>query len=460
MRRTLVKLNLFVRKMSCLLGVIVFFTSKIAIADFTLLYSGDWKVLANGFIEFDSITDSTKSFTEAIGNAPVARPNTVNGEGGRTQFSVRDTRFGFTIVPPQFNEWKTKAAIEFDLLGTDPTIGSASGTPEAGFYNNPTVRLRLAYMAAEKNGWEFLAGQYWAMFGWQPYYFIPSIQVPSVPAMSFSRTAQARVTKSMDVGKETVVQAALGIMRPPQDAAELPNLEGGFRIALNSRKSGFTGGATGGQNLQPMSLGVSGTVRQFVIPQNTTNPTGDVTHYPGEAIAVDFLIPVLASPDNKDVGNTLTVGGEFTTGKGYGDEFAGWTGNLANPLNSSKNLPQSNVNLDGGIGDFNSAGSFQLVDLTTFNAYFQYHLPSPTRTWVSGGYGWLYSDNINQLTVNGLTSAGLVPYDKEQMGFVNISRNLTNQIRGGAEYAHVITTYGDGTLASDNRYQVSFWFIF
>jgi hypothetical protein len=209
-----------------------------------------------------------------------------------------------------------------------------------------------------------------------------------------------------------------------------------------------------------MSIGFSGTLREVAIPQNASAPNGETIHYPGSAVAIDLLLPVVASPDNKDVGNTLSVGGEFTTGKGYGDQFPGWTGNLANPLNSSKSAPQSNVALDGGIGDFDSSGAFHLVELKTANIYFQYHLPSETRTWISGGYSWLYSSNIDLFTTNGKTSAGSVPYEKNRAAFINIAHDLTNQIRLGAEFCNESTTYSDGNIGRNNRYQASVWFIF
>jgi hypothetical protein len=419
-----------------------------------------WKIAAGGFVELDSITDSTRSFTESMNNAPVSRPDAPAGQAGRTQFSIRDSRLGFAISAPEFARWKTRGYFEFDFMGTAPSPGSASGTPEAGFFNTPALRARHAYVSVESAGWQLMAGQSWAMFGWQPNYFIPSLQVPAFPGMAFARTAQIRITRSTEISQGASLQAALGVMRPPQRDAELPGLEAGFRIAFDSRVSGYTGAATGPQRPQPMSLAVSATVREFAVPQNPANPSGEMAHYPGSALAIDFLLPVIASADGKEVADTLTLGGEFTSGTGYGDQFPGWTGNLANPLNSSKSIAQSNTGLDGGIGDFDSSGEFRLVRLMSANAYFQYHLPSAARAWVSGGYSWLYSDNVALLATGGKTSAGLVPYTKNQAAFVNVAHDLTGNIRVGAELCHESTTYGDGSIAHNNRYQASVWFIF
>jgi hypothetical protein len=427
-------------------------------ASVTLLDKDQWKISLGGFVEFDAIVDSARSFTEVIGNTPVDRQTSYNGLAGRTQFSIRNSRLAFTVEAPEVDSWQTKGYFEFDLLGYDPspTQGSTVNT-EANFFNNPTFRARHAYIAGATDGWDLMAGQYWALFGWQPYYFMPSIQVAPLPAMLYSRTAQARVTKSIQMPDNTTLfQAALGVMRPPQRDSSIPGFEGGLRLAFGSRTGGFTGGAVGPQKPQPMSIGVTGAFREFTIPTDTTTPTGDLVHYPGHALAVDALFPILASPDNKDVSNTFTIGGEFTTGTGYGDQFNSWTGNLPSPTQSAGAPPQSNVNLDAGIGGFDPLGSFQLVNLTTFNGYFQYHLDASTRTWFSGGYGRLYSDNIGSFTA----ASNKVPYYKEEVMFGNVFHDFTSHVRMGLEYAFVRTSYQDGMLTHNNRYQLSAWFLF
>jgi hypothetical protein len=247
-------------------------------------------------------------------------------------------------------------------------------------------------------------------------------------------------------------------MRPPERSSEYPALEGGLRYVMGSRTAGFTAGATGPLKPQPASVGISGTVRDFAIPNPVTSAASPTTHYLGSAGAADILIPVLASPDGKDVSNTLMIGGEFTLGKGDGDEFNSWTGNTPSPSNTGGPNALANYKnyaLDGGIGGIDSTTSFFLLDVKTFNGYLQYYLPGGTDTWVSGGYGWLNSDNAANL-------AGLakVAYSKEEVVFANVFHNFTPQLRMGAEYAHVSTTYVDGLVAPDNRVQISAWLIF
>ena len=449
------------RILSAVLAALFFATPSTSFARELRLFDHDgWKLSLTGFFELDAISDSTRSFAESANNGPVSRSDTAAGQSGRTQFSIRDSRIGFALVAPDADGWKTKAWLEFDFMGTTPSPGSASGTSESNFYNNPSLRLRHASVTAESGGWQLLAGQTWNLFGWQPYYFIPSLQAPAFPGQAFSRTAQLRVTKATDLSSDVDLHGAFGVMRPPQRDSEYPGLEGGLRFALNSRKSGFTGGAIGARKAQPMSLGLSGALREFAIPRNAANPDGELVHYPGSALAVDFLLPVLAARGDQDVGGSLTLGGEFTTGRGYGDEFPGWTGNLANPLNSVKTAPQANANLDGGLGDFDSAGAFRLVDLNTANLYFQYHLATESRAWISGGVSRVASDNIQVFTTAGKTSAGSVAYSKIRAAFLNLAHDLNEQLRIGVEFAHESTNYVDGNVGHNNRYQASVWFIF
>ena len=455
-----------------LVSLLVIFTAMTALmsasahANITLLDKDDWKFLVGGFIETDSITDSTRSFNEKVGNTPVARPDAANGQGqtGREQFSIRNSRLGFTAIAPEVDGWKSKGYFEFDFLGFDPSSGTAGNT-EAGFYNNPTLRVRHAYLQADYERTSLLAGQTWALLGWQPYYFIPTVQVQAVPAMLYSRTAQFRVTHTCPVGEETRLQEALGIMRPPQRDSGLPSLEAGLRLVFDGWTGGFVGGSTPPDQVQPLSFAVSGTVREFSAPSNPQTPTGDQTHYFGHAVVADLLIPVIRSSDNKDTGNTFTIGGEFTTGTGYGDEMDSWTGGFPSPLNSATSAPTKNLNLDAGIGGYTDPATFQLVNLTTFNVYGQYHLPSSTHMWFSGGFGQLYSNNIGSfgstLSSGSTGTAGYANgYTTEQVAFGNVMKDLTRQLRLGFEYAQIRTTYVDGTLAHDYRYQLSAFFIF
>jgi hypothetical protein len=414
-----------------------------------LVDKDEWKVDFSGFAEFDSFFDTRKSFTEVLGNSPVAR---LNGEKGRLQDSVRNSRLGFNVAAPVVDDWKARGYVELDFLG----YNSVSTSSEASLFNNPNARIRHAYMSAESNGWTILTGQTWQMFGWQPYYFVPTAQVAPIAGMLYGRTAQIRVTKAFE-GGETLTQVMLGAARPPQRDGEYPDLQGGVRLAYNGLKGAFTGGATGGHSAQPLSLGLSGTLRNFEIPAaaatSNANPSGKIAG----ALAADVLVPILASQDGKDTSNNLVLGGEYTMGSGYGDQFSGWTGNQNSPLNSASSAPDKNINLDAGIGGFDQGANFRLIKLQTFNVYLQYHLPESTHTWISGGYSQLHSNNIGLINLNNGTATA---YDNDRVYFGNVMHDFTKQVRAGFEYARVTTHYVDGMNAGMNRFQLSSWFIF
>ncbi len=433
------------------LALVCLWTLPQARAAVNLLDKDQWKIDFGGFAEFDSFYDTRKSFTETIGNTPVARPN---GEKGRTQFSVRNSRLSFNVMAPPVENWKARGYFELDFLGFDSAPPTQS---EAAFFNNPTMRVRHAYLSTENQGWQILTGQTWAVLGWQPYYFMPTLQVAPIPAMLYSRTTQVRVVKSMDVSDSTTMQVAAGAMRPPQRDGQYPGLEGGLRIAFNDRKGAFTGGATGSHKPQPLSLGLSGTARNFEIPANATTGTDNPQGKIASGFAANLLLPVLASSDGKDTSNNLVLGGEYTMGSGYGDHFSGWSGNQNSPLSGATTAPDKNVNLDAGIGGFDAFGNFVLIKLRTFNVYMQYHLPESTHTWISGGYSDLRSSNMSSVAIN---KTGATAYDRESSYFGNIAHDFTDQVRAGFEFARITTNYVDGVNVGANRFQISSWFIF
>lgn len=406
----------------------------------TLLDKDDWKVQLGGFAQFDISADSTRSFAETEGSTPVARPGTLNGDDGRTQFSVRNSRLAFSIFAPVQNGWKSKAHLEYDLLGV------TNGTTEGGLLGAPTLRMRHAYFSTETNGWQILAGQYWTLFGWQTYYLVPTVTVAPIPGETYLRTPQLLVMKTLGD-----LQTALSIVRPVQRDSRLPNLDGGFRYVFARRKAGYVNSGMGEKSVQAMSVAITGTLRDIETP--VSGSTTQQTHYAGYAGAIDFMIPLIASSDDKDMSHSLVLSGEFTTGRGYGDIFTNWTGNLIQLPAAGATSTQPN--LDPGIGGFDSSGNFQLVKLQTFNLNLQYHFPSNWNTHMNVGYGQIYSNNI----------AGLSPlvanssvYNRVDVIVANFFHDFTKQIRIGGEYGYFRTRYADGVEAHNSRYQLTGWF--
>ena len=426
----------------------------VAHASVTLLDKDEWKVLMNGFVELDVFHDTARSSTEAIGNGPIDRSDTYAGDNGRTQYSVRNSRLAFAILPPEQNEWKTKGYLEFDLLGYDPAP-EKSANSEAAYSSSPTFRVRHAYMNGEKNGYVVLAGQTWSLFGWQPIYVPTMASVSPGTGTAYMRTAQVAVIKNIPVGEASKLQGGLSLERPAQRDSEYPNLDGGVRFAWGNRKSGFSS-ASGEVTAEPLSVALSGTLRKF----KTAGDSGssrDTLESTGSAFALDTLIPLIAGDEN-GTARTLTLTAEYTSGQGYSDEFSGWTGNLQQfPVVGAAQLQQANSNVDPGQGGFNSAGAFSLVKLQTMNAQLQYHFDSDHHCFATLGYGEIKSSNVGDLLP---VSSGKFLYEKTSMIFLNLFHDYTKQIRLGAEYAKMETHYVNNDLGKSDRYQLTGLFRF
>ena len=434
-----------------------------ASSEVLLIDQNNWKLQVSGFVEADIIADSTRSFREIIGNSPVATSNSANGANARTQTSIRNSRLSFVVTPPSLNGWKNKAVMEFDLLGYNPNISATANNSEASLYNNPTFRVRHSYLKSENDGFELLFGQTWELFGWQSYYFMPSVSIAPLPGLAFARTAQLRTTKNWTFDGGTL-SSAIAILRPPQSDAATPDLQAGLRWAACCRSSGYMMGGASARKLEPMSAALSATLRQINVPSNNGAVT-DTTNYNGSALAANIFIPILSSSE-KNLSNTLSLVASYTQGSGYGDQFSGFTGGAAsNLLANTANLngrTTAQPSLDGGIGDYDANNNFNLIQITTYNVNLQYHLPNDMPDWVSLGFGVLTSDNMNNLvTSTGKTSGGSNPYDQERVYYANYFHEFSPQTRLGAEYDYVDTRYGNGgVIAKDTRVQVSGYFIF
>lgn len=430
---------------------LLFLTSSGAHASVTLFDKDDWKFQTSGFIEMDALNDSTRSLTEVAGNAPIDISPSYAGDNGRTMFSIRNSRLAFSATAPVQNNWKSRGYLEFDLLGYDPTpSATAPSNSESSFFSNATMRIRHAYIAAETENWQIFAGQYWTLFGWDPIYVLTTASVPPVSGVLYERTPQITGIHSCNISETAKLQLGFSVSRPSQRDSSVPNLDAGARISFASRRAGFVAPSSDFK-AEPMSFAISGTGRQFVVP-NAFGSTGDSNRLTGGGLAIDAMIPVIASSNEKEYGNTLSISGEFTSGSGYGDQFPGWTGNLAQTV-STKN--STAPNLDAGQGGVDTSGNFQLVRLQSLNGQLQYHFPQGYETFATAGYGQVASNNISQLV-----PSTKVVYDRSETYFVNIFHDFTKQLRIAAEYDRFLTHYVTSDYPGENRFQISGWFRF
>jgi hypothetical protein len=416
---------------------------------FVALEQGEWKFLVGGFVEFDALYDSTQSFAETVGNNAVSRPDTLAGQNNRTQFSIRNSRISFGFSAPPQDDWKTRAYLEMDFLGYNPAPAAGVNT-EIALFTNSTPRLRHAYISAEKNDWQILAGQYWGLLGWQPVYVLPTVSVNPIVGVLYERLPQLTVLKKLSLSESNRLQFGLSLARPPERDSGVPAIDGGLRLLFDGRRAGYAL-PTGERTSEPMSLALSGTCRDFAVPSpgNLTS----YTHYLGYAAAADILVPLIAA-EARETANSLALTAEYTVGRGYADEYPGWTGNLPQFANGGNSPTQPN--LDAGQGGFDGAGAFHLVEMQTANAGLQFHLPETWKTFLGLGYARLWSTNLTSLRA----SAGKIIYDRVGTAYVNLFHEFTSQVRAGAEYGYYQTHYLDEVSAHNHRIQVSGWFRF
>jgi len=412
--------------------------SQTAGATITLMEKDGWAAKFSGFVEFDMIWDTTRAYPETQGNAAIPSNTSIDGSYGRGQFSLRNSRLAFGVEAPEACGFKTKGVIEGDFLGYDPS--PAAGTmSEASFYNNPTFRIRHAYLSADNGSVSILAGQYWSLFGMQPNYFMPTEQVQPVAAMLYLRVPQLRVSGNMNITDTAKLNLAVSAQRPPQRDSLIPDFQGGVRFTLDSWKALFANSSSAAITEMPTSVSLSGLVRDFAVAQPNTGANPRVG-YVGWAIAANGFLPVCKH---------LAFTGEFSYGYGYGDQYTSETGGLSNPTNLNGSTAFNSL-LDGGIGGFDSANNFQLVNLIGWNVAGQWHMPD-WHTYLSVGAGQLYSPNINNIV--GST------YNRSLVVFGNIVHNFTDQIRSGIEYAYSETGYIDAPLGQNHRIQSTTSFI-
>lgn len=462
-------------------------TSGMRTENDTTFVVGKFAATIYGFAELDAIWDSTQSFNDVTGNTQVQPSSTYAGSHARTQFGVRNSRFGVRVKSPETRWFRASGVLEMDFEGATLPIGAGQpyyGT-EAAYFNNPTFRLRHGYVKFETPVVDFLFGQTWHLFGWQGIAFPATVDIQGIPAELYTRTAQARMSHTFKT-ELVEVELAVAAMRPPQRNSGVPEGTGGIRLAFPKWSGMQTVGSTG-THITPLTLGVSGTVREIGVPdwkeQADQITGGAMTATPktqhrarGGGVAVDLFVPVIpATRDHK--GNSLSLTGELVYGQGLGDLYTSLSGgvplapSLPNP-NKLSPAPTYVTDIDPGIASFafDSTGKMSLnpVQWTTFNLGAQYYFPGlDGRLFVSGYYARAMSGNSKDLlgvgasaTAADKTKAQSKIRDHEEWFDFNIFGDPYPGVRLGLEYAHFNDTYLDGTRAVNHRVQFSGFYIF
>ena len=226
---------------------------------------GKWATTLYGFVEADSIYDSTRSLNDLAGNALIARAGTTAGDNSRWQFGVRNSRIGFRIKAPEFNGVRTSAMIEADFLGTQLPVGTGPYSDDRR--DQPGARHRgrvlhepdLPRPAHEPEGRD--AGR---RHSFRPV-LEPLRLAVGVPtrtpsrsrasrASSTSRTPQFRISKTIKASPITF-EAAVAAVRPAQRDGGLPDGQAGLRFAVDSWTGVQTVGSDGYADLAALDRG-------------------------------------------------------------------------------------------------------------------------------------------------------------------------------------------------------------
>jgi hypothetical protein len=414
---------------------------------------GKWATTFYGFVEADSIVDSTQSLNDLAGNAAIARTGTYAYSHGRVQFGARNSRIGFRLKTPEFAGIRTSAVLETDFLGNQ-SLGYATGqATENQFFTSPLLRIRHMYLKAETDVVDVLMGQYWTLFGWGPAYQPNTVEIQGVPGEVYARTPQIRISKTIKMDPVTV-EIAVAAMRPPQRNSMAPEGQAGLRIAYNGWTGVQTMGSTG-TGIQPLSIAVTGDLRHIEVPYLQAAPTGNAGKT-ATAGAVDAFIPVLPGSKEK-MGNALSLNGELASGYGTADLYTGLSGGVTWP--AVLNAAGANVwpqDIDNGIATYSSTGALRYIQWTSYLFGAQYYFPGVNgKMWLSGNYSHMESSNTGTLFPKSTKVRS-----SEDWWDVNLFGDITPAWRVGLEYAQFLDHYVDGNAPTNHRVQLSGFFIF
>ena len=429
--------------------------------DSSSLVLSKWAATLYGFAEANVMYHSTQSFPDFGSNFQVKRPGTYAGEHGRTQFTVRDTRFGVRLAPPGTDTIKTTGLIEMDFFGNAGAIPTT--TSETSFYVNPNLRLRHAYMRLETPVVDVVLGQTWHLFGWQPNYVPASIEFSGNTAALFGRTPQLRISKTLKTA-DVNLDIAVAALRPPQRDGVMPEIQTGLRLSFNKWTSVHTIYVTS-TSVVPASIGVSGDFRRFGVTELSATPKAEKVRYTG-GIAANVYLPIIpATKENKD--NSLSVLGEIVHGGAITDMYTAFqgsgAGNPALPAPAAGGVAPTFVpNVDPGLVAFSPDGSLHAIVWTTYLVSVEYYPPGVDgRIGLFGNYSHSQSPNAKDFAyaAAGVDARSLVR-DSEDFFNAGFFFDPTKATRFGADYALYDDIYADGVHARNHAVQATGFLFF
>lgn len=415
--------------------------------------ANQWSATLYGFIEADFMYDTTRSYGDAMGRSLVARDDTYDGRTGRTQFSMRNTRLGLAFEAPAMGSVKPSAVLEVDFFGHQGEPPEAS---EQNYFVNPTLRLRHAYVKLAYPYVDLLLGQTYDVFGWQNMFSPCSVQFLGLPNQLFSRNAQLRLSHTFNAEGVLSVDVAVAAVRPAQRDSEIPDAQGGIRFSLNSWKGITTPGAVGTTAL-PLSLGLSGTYRQFKANAFAPPPVQGSNSVTGWGLSADVLLPVIPAKHANDRSNRLTLVGSFVKGTGIADLLTVDGGAtftpLPNPTQASPPLTYE-ANADAGLVTFDlRTGLLHTIDWQAFRVGLQYYFPFGGRVLFSANYTQAHSGNMSKLYLKGGAEIEQLVRiaDTSRYADANLFWDVTPSVRVGISGQYTSVTYLEDNMGKQQK---------
>lgn len=407
-----------------------------------LAVTNRWAASLYGFVELDALLDSTQSFNELPGNSVLQRPGTYAGDNGRIQLTVRNSRLGFRLSAPEFHQIRANATLEMDFLGNQP-----SNVSELAVITFPTFRVRHFMLQMQTPYVDVLIGQFWQLFGWQPYFHPGTAAIQGVPGQIYSRTPQIRLSRTLR-SDAVNVELAAALARAPQRDAMDPDGQFGVRLFLNRWRGLRTIGAALTAN-DSASLGISAAVRRFTLPEFSATPQSSVSTT-GWGVSVDAVVPIVPALDRRAWAVTATA--NYVRGSGIADYYVQLSGGTSFPALPSGGAYASNI--DPGLALFDSSGQLHTLDVQSVLCGLQVSLPPQGRLWLTGNFAQVDLGNAQDLGRPQQT------YSQARWGSVGLFADVTPAVRLALEYANYHQSFVDGTEAQNDRGWFSALYLF
>jgi hypothetical protein len=205
------------------------------------------------------------------------------------------------------------------------------------------------------------------------------------------------------------------------------------------------------------SLGISGVLRRFDLPEFMASPKTDVT-LAGWGYSFDLFVPLVPSTAEHR-GNAMSLTASFARNAGLADYYTNLTGGVTNAALPNPMMlvpaPTYPSDVDPGLVAFDANGNAFAVLWTSFITSLQYYLPPNGALWVAVNYAHLESNNSGQ---HGSPPSSTLRRTNWAAG--NLFWDITRAVRLGLQYGWTQQTYWDGVIAINHRVQFSAFFIF